>query len=206
MDDNKIVSLSKFRQSKQKKEYKMLFFVIAIGICTGLVVWNYYVENISHLDVKIPQSKNIDFGHEKPVAMTSAQIANEFEKYDGKPILLYIYTTWCAICKKNFANVNEIAQEFQETELHIIALAIDRDLTEEALQHELNQHGSLYFHPRFLAFKEGFREFLKQKKINYEGRIPFTVLIGRDGKTIIKYVGAKNKNYLRNKIIRELYL
>ena len=50
------------------------------------------------------------------------------------------------------------------------------------------------------------KEFLKQKQINYEGRIPFTVLIARDGKVVVKYVGVKNKNYLRNKIVRELYL
>ncbi len=184
----------------------MLFFVIAVGITVGLVVWNYYVENVSHLDVTIPSSKNITFNNEQAMAMTTAQIANEFEKYDNKPILLYLYTTWCESCKKNFTTFNEIAQEFQETELHVMALAIYRDLTETALQADLNQHGAIYFYPRFLAFKEGFKDFLKQKQINYEGRIPFTVLIGHDGKIITKYAGVKNKNYLRNKIIRELYL
>lgn len=206
MDDKKIIYIEKFKQSKQKKERKMLFFVIAVGITVGLVVWNYYVENVSHLDVKIPSSKNITFNNEPAIAMTTAQIANEFEKYDNKPILLYLYTTWCGSCKKNFTAFNEIAQEFQETDLHIIALAIDRDLTEATLKADLDQHGEVYFYPRFLAFKEGFKDFLKQKQINYEGRIPFTILIGRDGKIIAKYVGAKNKNYLRNKIIRELYL
>lgn len=206
MDDNKIIYIDKFKQFKQKKERKMLFFVIAIGIITGLFVWHYYVENVSHFDVKIPLSKNIIFNNEKPLAMTTAQIANEFEKYDNKPILFYLYTTWCESCKKNFTIFNEIAQEFQETELHVMALAIDRDLTEAVLQEDLNQKGDIYFHPRFLAFKEGFKEFLRQKQINYEGRIPYTVLIGKDGKVITKYVGIKNKNYLRNKIIRELYL
>lgn len=206
MGNNKIIYIDKFKQSKQKKERKMLFLVIAVGITVGLVVWNYYVENVSHFDVKIPQSRNIAFNNEQALAMTTAQIANEFEKYDNKPILLYLYTTWCESCKKNFETFNEIAREFQETELHVIALAIDRDLAEGALQEELHRHGELYFHPRFLAFKEGFKDFLKQKGINYEGRIPFTVLIGRDGKVIVKYPGVKNKNHLRNKIIRELYL
>lgn len=203
MSDNKIIYLNKFQQ---KKERKMLFFIIAIGISLGLITWNYYVENVSHFDVAIPQSRDISFNNQPAMAMTTAQIANEFEKYDNKPILLYLYTTWCESCKKNFENFNDIAREFQETELHIIAMAIDRDINEATLQNELNQHGKIYFKPRFLAFKEGFKDFLSQKKINYEGRIPFTVLIGSDGKIITKYVGVKNKNHLRNKIIRELYL
>lgn len=202
---NKIHSLQDYKQSKQKKERKMLFIVIIVGILGGLLSWQFFVENIAALDVQIPESKNITYNAQTPIASAPAQIADEMEKYDGKPILLYLYTTWCSVCKTNFSTLNEIAREFQNTDLHIIALAIDRDIDETTLTEVLNGYGDLYFQPRFLAFKEGFIELLKQKHINYQGRIPFTVLIGKDGKIITKYVGAKNKNYLRNKIIRELY-
>lgn len=202
---NKIHSLSDYKQSKQKKERKMLFIVIIIGILGGLLSWQFFVENIAALDVQIPESKNITYNAQTPIANAPAQIADEMEQYDGKPILLYLYTTWCAICKNNFATFNEIAREFQNTELHVIALAIDRDIDEATLNESLSGYGNLYFQPRFLAFKDGFIELLKQKQINYQGRIPFTILIGKDGKIVTKYVGAKSKNYLRNKIIRELY-
>lgn len=183
----------------------MFFLVIVIGTVTGLLLWHHFVDNISQLDVQIPESKNITYNEEAPLPMTTAQIANEFEKADGKPILLYIYTTWCKVCSQNFPTINEITREFQNTELYVITLAIDRDIEAEQLQNYLANFGNVYFQPRYLSFKEGFLEFLLKKNIRYNNRIPFTALISRDGEVITKFSGAKNKNFLRNKIIKELY-
>ncbi len=210
----KIVSLAKYRRAQNLKKMikklgdnkKMFFVTIAVGALIGLLLWNFFVENSSYLDVHIPQSKNITFNQNIPQAMTTTQIANEFESFDDKPILLYIYTTWCPVCTKQFPLINEIAREFQNTDLRIVTLATDRDLDPKVLQEHLEKFGNLYFQPRYLAFKEGFLEFLKKKNISYQGRIPFTVLISRQGEVAVKYVGVKNKSYLRNKVIKELYL
>jgi len=199
----KVISLQKYKNTQKYK--KMFFLTIVIGLLIGLVLWHFLVENFANLDVQIPQSKNIKFNDEKPMAMTTVQVANEFEQADGKPILLYIYATWCGICGKNFPAINETIREFQNTELRVITLAIDRDMDEEQLTVYLNQFGNVYFQPHFLAFKEGFIEFLQKKNINYSSRIPFTALISRDGEVITKFSGTKNKNYLRNKIIKELF-
>jgi thiol-disulfide isomerase/thioredoxin len=163
-----------------------------------------FVENPSYLDVQIPESKNITYNNQNPIPMTTAQIANEFERYDNKPVLLYVYTTWCSVCLKQFPTINEIAREFQNTDLQVLTLATDRDLDPKHLQEHLNKFGNLYFSPHYLSYKEGFLDFLKKKNIKYQGRIPFTVLISRQGEVVAKFVGVKNKNYLRNKIIKEL--
>lgn len=196
----------KFPQNKNHKNFRMLFFVILVGAIVGMVSWQYFVENVASVDVQIPQSKNITFNQEVAQSMTTAQIANEFEKADGKPVLLYIYATWCGSCTKNFPVFNEIAREFQNTELQVIAIAIDRNMDEETLKNYLGKFGDYYFQPRYLAFKDGFLEFLNKKNIKYTSRIPFTVLISRQGEVKMKYAGGKSKNYLRNKIIKELYL
>jgi thiol-disulfide isomerase/thioredoxin len=201
---NKIIPLKKYQKSQKNK--KMLFLTIIFGAVAGVLLWHFFIENVSTFDVKIPESKNITFNDKEPLGMTTTQMANEFELADNKPILLYIYTTWCKTCAKNFAVFNEIAQEFQNTDLQVIAIAIDRGITPEGLQSYLNSYGNFYFTPRFLSFKEGFVEFLQKKNINYNNRIPFTVLISRDGEIITKFSGTKSKNYLRNKIIKELFL
>lgn len=190
---------------KVKKINRMFFLVIVVGAALALLIWNLFVDNIADLDVKIPESKNIVFNDYAPIPMTTTQVANQFENWDDKPILLYLYTTWCKICAKNLPAINELAREFQNTDLKIIALAIDRDQVPEQLSAYLNQFGNLYFPPHYLAFKDGFLEFLQKRDIPYNGRIPFTVLISSQGEVVTKFVGIKSKNYLRNKIIRELF-
>lgn len=205
---NKIIHLKDYKKKfKNPKEIKKMFFLtIVVGGLAGLLLWNFFVDNIATLDVKIPESKNITFNGQAPIGMTTTQIANEFEKADNKPVLLYIYTTWCKTCLKNFSTFNEITREFQNTDLQIISIAIDRNLTPETLNQYFSNFGELYFQPRFLSFKDGFLEFLQKKNIRYDNRIPFTVLISRDGEIITKFSGTKSKNYLRNKIIKELFL
>ena len=207
MSEEKIILLKQYQKSKQnpKPWPKMFFLTILSGVLISLALWHYFVENVERADVQIPPSSNIRFNDADPLSMTTAQIADELEKNDEKPVLLYLYTTWCRICSQNFEIVNEVSREFQNTDLQVIALAIDRDLDPTSLSQHLNQYSDVYFQPRFLAFKDGFREFLHKKNIRYDGRIPFTDLISRDGEVITKFTGKKSKNFLRNKIIRELY-
>jgi thiol-disulfide isomerase/thioredoxin len=185
-----------------KKYYKMLFFIIIISASIGLLVWSQFIEDD---EIKIPESKNINFNDEAATPIDVSTLEGEFEKYDRKPILLYIYTTWCGTCKKNFHTINDIAREFQNTELKVIALAIDRNIGGKDLSDVLRDYGNIYFEPKFLNFREGFVDFLKKRGIKYEGRVPFTALISRDGTIITKFSGIKRTSYLRKKIIKELY-
>lgn len=202
MINDKVIHLNNYKKSQKNR--KMFFLAIFIGAFAGLAAWHYFVENVAASDVTIPPSQNISFNNVAPISMTTAQVANEFEKADGKPILLYVYTTWCKICSKNFEVINEIAREFQASDVVVITLAIDRNIDAATLQNYLNSFGIVYFQPRFLSFKEGFIEFLQKKNINYNNRIPFTVLVGRDGEVVTKFTGTKGKNYLRNKIAKQI--
>ncbi len=188
-----------------QKNQKMFFLVLTISALLGAVVWHYFFTKVSNFDVQISESKNIIFNDKNPLPSTVSDIVTDFDNSYNKPILLYIYTTWCPVCSKQLPVINEIAREFQATDLTIITLAIDRDQDPTHLQEYLNQFGNIYFRSRYLVVREGFLEFLKKQNINYNGRVPFTALIASNGEIITKFSGSKKKEYLRDKIIKELF-
>jgi len=183
----------------------MLFLSIILAIIFGSVIWQFFIENYRINDVEIPASKNITFNDQIHQNIDSKFLEKEFESNINKPILIYLYTTWCQVCNKNFSTFNEIAREFQNTDLKIYAIAIDRNNENNLIEDYFKKLPEVYFFPQFLENRNGFLEFLQSKKINYNNRIPYTILFSRDGNVMVNYSGTKSKNYLRNKIITTLY-
>lgn len=205
----KVISLKKYKNRQKLNKFKnkkMLLLVIIIAAIIALLMWNYFVENSRILDVQIPPSQNITYNNTKCKPLTMAQLANEFEQNDDKPILLHLYTSWCKICTKNMPIFNDIAREFQNSDIKIIAIAIDKNIDEKELHQYLNKYGNIYFEPNFLISKKGFAEFLAKRNIRYSGRIPYTTLIDKNGEILFKYTGLKNKKYLRKEIIKAVFL
>jgi thiol-disulfide isomerase/thioredoxin len=184
---------------------KMLFLSIILAIIFGSVIWQFFIENYRINDVEIPASQNITYNDQIPINIDSKTLEKEFENNINKPILLYLYTTWCQVCNKNFVTFNELAREFQNTDLKVFALAIDRNVENNLIQDYFKKLPKVYFLPQILENRNGFIEFLQSKKVSYNNRIPYTILFARDGSVLAKYSGTKSKNYLRNKIITELY-
>lgn len=183
----------------------MLFISITLAIVIGCIIWKFTIENLDLNDVEIPKSANINYNQQPPIALNVDLINKEFENNQNHVIMLYLYTTWCQVCNKNFEVINEIAREFQNTNFKIIAVAIDRNTDPEAFANNIKNLTNLYFPAYYLADRNGFIDFLKNKKVNYNNRIPFTIIFNSNQKIISKFAGIKSKNYLRNKIIKELF-
>lgn len=198
---NKILFLRKDQKLK-----KMLLVILIIGILSGALIWNYFIDGVSRLDALIPPPENISFNQENPKLISTKEIAEFLHDSKGKPALIYLYTTWCKQCSNNFSIINEIAREFQNTDLRFMAIAIDRDLDQSHLKDYLSSHNSIFFSSKILVSKEGFKDLMKSIDVEYNGRIPFTIILDKEGRVVTKFSGIRSKSFLHNKIVRELYL
>ncbi|MFT6259320.1 MAG: hypothetical protein ACJA0S_001310 [Rickettsiales bacterium] len=97
-----------------------------------------------------------------------------------------------------------MARKFQNTELKVISVAIDRNIDANVLNNYLQSYQNIYFKPEYLLYNDGLENLLKSKNIRYNKIIPLTVLIDRNGKITTRFTGAKSENYLNRKIIKIL--
>jgi len=185
----------------------MLLITIFIGWLLGYFIWHIYIQKVANEKIKIPPSNNISYNQVLPDKIDAKQLINLVADAQGKPILLYFYTTWCGICVKNFDFINTLAKEMQNTNLQILAIAVDKELSALELQQYHNKNNQdLYFKPYILTSKAQFVDFLKQTEVDFRGAVPYTAIIGKDGKEVFNYIGIKDYDYLKSKVIKYLYL
>ena len=185
----------------------MLLITIFIGWLLGYFIWHIYIQKVANEKIKIPPSNNISYNQVLPDKIDAKQLINLVVNAQGKPILLYFYTTWCGICAKNFDFINTLAKEMQNTNLQILAIAVDKELSALELQQYHNKNNQdLYFKPYILTSKAQFVDFLKQTEVDFRGAVPYTAIIGKDGKEVFNYIGIKDYDYLKSKVIKYLYL
>ncbi|MFT6386607.1 MAG: thiol-disulfide isomerase/thioredoxin [Rickettsiales bacterium] len=179
----------------------MIITIILICALLATIIWNYAIQDPTN-DLQIPESTNKTYN--QSIAIAPNDVISQIEDAAGKPILLYIYTTWCGVCKHQFPIINEMARKFQNTELKVISVAIDRNIDANVLNNYLQSYQNIYFKPEYLLYNDGLENLLKSKNIRYNKIIPLTVLIDRNGKITTRFTGAKSENYLNRKIIKIL--
>ncbi|MFT6332573.1 MAG: thiol-disulfide isomerase/thioredoxin [Lentimonas sp.] len=194
----KLIGLHQFKKIKQ---LKMIIVILIASAIAATLMWKYLGEDPAD-NLQIPQSSN--YTYQTPRAIAPSDIINQIESNIGKPILLHLYTTWCGICKKQLPVINEMSRKFQNTDLKVIIVAIDRNIDSESLKTYLEYHKNIYFEPQFLVYNDGLSDLLSQKNIRYNRVVPLTVLIDRSGKVDLRFTGYKKEHYVNRKIIKSL--
>jgi thiol-disulfide isomerase/thioredoxin len=194
-------NLVNLNQIKKLKRAKMIVFILIAAAVFSAITWKYLIYD-SAIDFKIPESSNQTYN--QPIAILPNDILSQIDDNLGKPILLYVYTTWCGICKQQLPIINEMARKFQNTDLKVISVAIDRNIDGASLMNYLEYYKNIYFKPEYLIYNDGLSDLLKTKNIRYNRIIPLTVLIGRTGEVETRFTGAKSEKYINRKIIKTL--
>lgn len=114
-----------------------------------------------------------------------------FAEWDGKLILINFWATWCAPCRQEMTLLNSTEQLFRDQGLAIVGIAMD---DADAVAQYLKQSPVDY--PILLASTTE----TDPSILFGDARavLPYSVLIGRDGKLIAQHAGSFNDHALQS--------
>lgn len=104
-----------------------------------------------------------------------------FAEFRGKAVLLNIWATWCAPCRKEMPTLDRLQSKLGSDHFQVVALSIDRDGV-SAVKSFYDEIGiralAIYVDPTMDA----------QAKLGIVG-VPTTLLVDREGREIARYTG-----------------
>lgn len=108
--------------------------------------------------------------------------------FQGKVILLNFWATWCAPCRREIPDLNQISKELDADEFKIIGVSIDQNPA--ALQNYLQTNPISYT----VVHEQGdlISKYM-QATGNTQDVIPQSFLIDKNGKIVETIIGARSK-------------
>jgi thiol-disulfide isomerase/thioredoxin len=114
----------------------------------------------------------------------------KMSQWKGKPIIVNFWASWCPPCIREMPELSEFSKEMKKHGVQVIGLGVDtgEHIAEFAKQHPVD-------YPLYVAGITGSE--LSRQLGNETGGLPFTIIIGSDGKIKHTYLGLLNFKQLR---------
>lgn len=177
---------------------KPLSFIayLTILIILGLAVRHYAINPIydNPANSKVQISSALLF----TTPLTNIQGAQQnLSQYKGKIIVLNFWATWCPPCREEMPELSQLQLEYKNRNVVVLGIAEDElPLVKEYLQ------SSPVSYPIFIAENEGMN--LGADLGNDKGVLPYTVIIGADGRVIDTFYGRISKPLLEKSLLNLL--
>lgn len=100
--------------------------------------------------------------------------------YDGQLVLLNFWAPWCAPCRAEIPMLNELQAEYGKRGLQILGPAVDKlDAVQDFITKTPISYPVLIGMPGILRLQDAYGE----------QRLPFSILIGRNGRVVYRHAG-----------------
>lgn len=129
------------------------------------------------------------YAEQKLVPMDGAHFRDLAAATKGKPMLMFVYASWCPWCKKQFPMVKALQQRFGD-DIHIAYVSIDDDAY--ALSRFLMKE---YPKPEFTPYhvseesRSDFYGTLADHGFTHSGSIPYLILTDKNGGRAAEFRG-----------------
>src|ERR1700682_610715 len=121
--------------------------------------------------------------------------AKEYQKlvqsYQGKPLLVTFWATWCEPCRDEFPMLNELKKQYTTQGLQVVGVNLDDDGDLILMRRFLVKYKPAFLNYRKKAGAES--AFVKAVLPGWSGAIPASFSYAKDARQIGHLLGANNR-------------
>ena len=166
------------------KKNSVIFVVIAVLFAILGVMWGN-----KRLQPQAPELSSVDRLFAKSMKDTSGHL-QDLSQWKNKGLIVNFWATWCAPCVQEMPELSALQPEIAPAHIQIIGIGIDSaaNIAEFAAKYKIT-------YPLYIGGLDASE--LSRQLGNQAGGLPFTILIGRDGKVKKTYLGRLKMEELR---------
>ncbi|HTH45198.1 MAG TPA: TlpA disulfide reductase family protein [Oxalicibacterium sp.] len=125
----------------------------------------------------------------------AAGIPHKLSQWQGKPLVVNFWATWCAPCVEEMPELSALQAELSTKGAQIIGIGID---TADNIENFAGKYKIAY--PLYVAGTNGIE--LSRQLGNKNGGLPFTVLFDQNGIPVKTYLGRLQMDQLRSDLTK----
>lgn len=176
----------------KSKKWLLIFGLIVIVVLLAVVYWPKEIEPIASAAETSQPNRGV-FSGNLAVDFTLGDITGKqvsLSDFQGRPILLNFFATWCGPCKAEMPHMEKVWREYQEKGSDLVYLLVNVGESKSTVEKFFKDN----FFTMPVVFDPNSRTF---SRYLFRG-IPGTIFIGRDG--VIK---ARYNEYLSEPTLRK---
>lgn len=112
-------------------------------------------------------------------------------QWRGQVVVLNFWASWCAPCREEMPDFVDLRSKYQPKGVEFVGIAIDNSANVSQFFQQLSVN-----YPILIG--EGAAHALTRQLGNPSGALPYTIVIDRNGKVVLKHLGRLPRDTLEN--------